>query len=57
MEATGNENVSNLYFGSIVAMELNLSSKTRNSISPYPIAKFLRAPSAEFREILRDSYF
>ena len=41
MEATGNEDVSTLYFGAIVAMQLNLSSKTRNCISPYPVAKFL----------------
>ena len=41
IEATGNENVSTFNFRAIRAMQLNLSSKTRNSISPYPVAKFL----------------
>ena len=40
MEATGNKNVSTLNFGTIVAIQ-NLSSKSRNFISPYPVANFL----------------
>ena len=54
MEVTGNENVSN--FGAIVAMQYDISSETRNSISPYPVAKFLRVSRGSERHVFLVSF-